>query len=172
MTVPRAEVAAAPPVAYLVHRTRERIRLRVPTLRYDDEGFERLSTGLERLAAVSAVRTDSRTATALLHLEPDRAVDPLMAIVESGLLRVSPARPPLSPALSALHRFSDRADEGIASLTGGLGDLRTLLFSLLVVLALRQWSRGQLMVPSLTLILYAIDLVRFERPEYHREPLP
>jgi hypothetical protein len=167
MTAPGGERATDAPVAYLIHRTRGRIRLRVPGLRYDDEGLARLSADLGRLAGVRGVRTDARTATALLSVDPTPAGDPLGRVAASGLLTLSPLRPPLSPGLSALRRASDRADQGIATLTGGLGDLRTLLVLALVVLALRQWSRGQVMIPAMSLLMYALDLVRFERPDTH-----
>lgn len=167
MTAPGAQRAANAPIAYLIHRTRERVRLRVPGLRYDDEGFARLASDLAGLTGVRAVRTDPRTATALLRLDPTSSDDPLQRLAESGRLRLSPLRPPLSPSLSALRRVSDRVDEGVASLTGGMGDLRTLLFVLLIVLAVRQWSRGLLMSPALAILMYALDLMRFERPDTH-----
>lgn len=49
-------------------------------------------------------------------------------------------------------------------MTGGRGDLRGLIFSLLLLLALAQAARGQVLAPAASLLWYAFDLVRFARP--------
>jgi hypothetical protein len=91
-------------------------------------------------------------------------MDPVAIIRATGQLQIVDAPPPLSPTLTGVRRTADRLDQALEGLTGGLGDLRTLAFALLIILAVRQTARGQLMAPAASLLWYAFELVRFARP--------
>ena len=152
------------PVAQVVHRARGRLRLRVPGRRHDEGFFAGLSGRLAVLPGVIGVSANPATAGLLLLLDPASDHDPVSAIAAAGLLEVVEQGPVLSPALSGLRRASDRLDLGLAEATGGIADLRTLTFVLLLALALHQAARGQLLVPAASLLWYAFDLIRFARP--------
>jgi hypothetical protein len=152
------------PLAHVVHRTRGRLRLRIPEHRYDAPYFTALTRRLAGLPGVRAVTANPETAGVLLRLEPDPEMDPVAIIRATGQLQIVDAPPPLSPTLTGVRRTADRLDQALEGLTGGLGDLRTLAFALLIILAVRQTARGQLMAPAASLLWYAFELVRFARP--------
>lgn len=154
-----------PPLAHAVHRTRGRLRLRIPGRRYDAPYFAALTGRLAALPGVRAVSANPETAGVLLRLDPDAGMDPLAMIQGSGLLQVIDAPPSLSPALTGIRRTADRLDRTLEGLTGGLGDLRTLAFAALVILAVRQTARGQFAAPAASLLWYAFELMRFARPD-------
>jgi hypothetical protein len=152
------------PIAYQVHRTRERLRLRIPERRYDERYFATLGRRLSDLSGVREVSVNAQTAGVLLRIDPEPSSDPMTDIQTAGLLRVVAQPATLSPALTGMRRAVDRVDQTLEGFTGGLGDLRTLAFALLMILALGQAARGQLLAPAASLLWYAFDLVRFARP--------
>lgn len=153
-----------PPLAHAVHRTAGRLRLRIPEHRHDAAYFTTLTRRLAGLPGILAVAANPETAGVLLRLDPTPGTDPVAMIQGAGLLRIIEGPPALSPALIGIRRAADRLDQALDGLTGGSGDLRTLAFAVLVILALRQTTRGQLMAPAVTLLWYAFDLMRFARP--------
>lgn len=151
-------------LAWVVHQTAERLRLRIPDRRYDEPWFADLGHRLAGLPGVRAVRVNAQTAGVLLRLDPATGRDQLAHIVSAGLLRIAGEGPVLSPSLAGLRRAVDRLDHALARVTGGHGDVRTLTFILLLILALTQAARGQVLAPATSLLWYAYDLVRFAHP--------
>jgi len=62
-------------------------------------------------------------------------------------------------ALMGVRRRLDRTDLLLGRLTAGGLDMRTLTFVILVGLAIRQLLAGQVMVPALTLLTWAVELL-------------
>jgi hypothetical protein len=157
-----------PTIAYQVHRTAERLRLRVPDRRHDSAFFAELSDRLSRLPGVIEVSGNPVSAGVLIRLDPTRdptrEQDPIPAIEAAGLIRVIGGPPPLSPGLTALRRAAMRIDRELEEQTGGSADLRMVAFLLLVALALGQALRGQLLAPAASLLWYAYELLRFVPP--------
>lgn len=152
------------PLAYEVHRTRERLRLRIPERRHDERYFAALGQRLSDLPGIREVNVNAQTAGVLVRMDPEPGSDPVAGIRASGLFRIAAQPPILSPTLTGMRRTVERMDQTLAGLTGGLGDVRSLAFVLLVILALSQAARGQLLAPAASLLWYAFDLVRFARP--------
>ncbi|MCF8015316.1 MAG: hypothetical protein K9L65_06375, partial [Chromatiaceae bacterium] len=97
------------------------------------------------------------------------------AIAATGRLQIVDGPPPPSPGLNALRRAADRIDRSLEEQTGGSADLRTLAVLLLIVLAMGQVLRGQLLAPTASLLWYAFELLRFvptipEEPEPRQRP--
>jgi hypothetical protein len=151
-------------IAYPVHRARGRLRLRIPTRRHDSGFFGRLVEQLSDLRGVVQVTADPVTAGVLIRLDPTDAADPVETIERSGLLRLVEMAPTLSPALNGVRRIVERIDQSLADATRGAGDLRTLTVLLLLILAVRQTTRGQLLAPATSLLWFAYELMRFARP--------
>ncbi|MBK1618729.1 hypothetical protein CKO42_09835 [Lamprobacter modestohalophilus] len=162
-------------IAYQVHRTRERMRLRLPDRRHDEAFFAELCEQLTALPGIVEVSGNPSTAGLLIRLDPTQAQDPRLAIAATGRLQIVDGPPPLSPGLNAVRRAADRIDRSLEEQTGGSADLRTLAVLLLIVLAMGQVLRGQLLAPAASLLWYAFELLRFiptipEEPEPRQRP--
>lgn len=156
------------PLAFAIHRTSGRLRLRIPDRRHDSDFFAELAQRLGAIPGVSDVAVNPATAGVLIRLDPDSGLDPLPSIEGTGLVQVTDGAPPLSPALSAVRRGARRIDQAMEATTGHILDLRTLGFGFLVLLAVRQALRGQIAAPAVPLFWYAFELLRFvprDRPE-------
>jgi len=150
-----------PAAAYVVHRARGRLRLRIPEHRGDRVFFGGLQERLRALPGIASVTANPVTASMLFLLDPGSSRDPVHAIEAAGLLEIQDGPAPMPSALSALRRVSWRIDEALHAQTGGSLELRTLAFLLLVAFAVRQAARGQLLAPAASLLWYAFELLRF-----------
>ena len=146
------------PSAYVVHRTRERLRLRIREKRNDAEYFEQVHRELARTCDDVDVRINPTTGSVLLiHPEIDSAqLHARLSELESFHVFEGPE--PGTPALTPLAAGISRIDHAISESSGGAADLRTLLFIGIMALAMRQLMRGQIMVPALALVWNAFDL--------------
>ena len=140
----------------MVHRTRERTRLRVPSRRDDGEFFEEARAQLSAL--VGEVRVNAGTGSILL-LHPDQRAEELDALLSHGaLFELSDEPAPPGKALAPLMAGVSKLDRAIAGMTSGAADLRTVLFVLAVALAIRQLLRGNVLGPALPLLWIALEL--------------
>ncbi len=140
----------------MVHRTRERTRLRVPSRRDDAEFFEQAHAELS--TTVGEVRVNPGTGSILLlhsHL-PGEALDALLR--DSALFDLSDEPVPPVRALEPLRAGVSRLDRAIAGMTAGAADLRTVLFVVAVALAIRQLLRGNVLGPAVPLLWMALEL--------------
>lgn len=153
-----------PSLAYQVHRTRERIRLRLPDRRHDTAFFAELCERLSALPGVVEVSGNPLSAGLLVRFHPTQAHALRAAIAATGRLQIVDGPPPLSPGLNALRRAADRIDRSLEEQSGGSADLRTLAVLLLILLAAGQALRGQLLAPAASLLWYAFELLRFVPP--------
>jgi hypothetical protein len=160
------------PLAFAIHRTSGRLRLRIPDRRHDSDFFAELAQRLGALPGVRDVAANPASAGVLIRLDPDSALDPLRSIEGTGLVRVMDGPPPLSPALSGVRRAARRIDEALGEASGNILDLRTLGFGFLVLLAFRQALRGQIAAPAVPLFWYAFELLRFVPPDHPEDGGP
>ena len=146
------------PRAYVVHQTRDRLRLRIPEQRNDEEFFEALRAELEALPDGVDVHVKPSTASVLLvhptmpfaELEPRLRGSRLFTLANEP----RPSRRALSPLISAVSAM----DRGLAKVTSGSTDLRTLLFIAVVGLAIRQLLRGEVLGPAIPMLLVAVQI--------------
>lgn len=146
------------PRAYIVHRTRERLRLRIPDQRNDDEFFEAVWAELDALPEGLDVRVRPSTASVLLaHPElPFAALAPRLR--ESKLFTLADEPRPSRPGLAPLIAAASKIDRSLRKGTFGSTDLRTLLFIAIVALAIRQLIRGELLGPAVPLLWIALQV--------------
>ncbi len=144
--------------AYVVHRTRERLRIRIPDARNDGEFFEIVRAELDAFPEGVDVRVRPSTASVLLT-HPDLP----FAVLESRLRNselftladgTRPSRRALAPLISA----SSNIDRWLKRVTSGSTDLRILLFVGIVGLAIRQLIRGEVLGPALPLLWIALQI--------------
>jgi hypothetical protein len=150
--------------AHLVHHTRGRLRLRIPGRRHDASWLADLENRLRDLPGITEASANPSTAGVLILFDPSAVPDPIPRIEATGLVQVI-APPPLSPTLAELRRVAARLDDSLGERSGGSVDLRTLSVISLLVLALYQAMRGQLLAPAVSLLWHAFELLRFIPPD-------
>jgi hypothetical protein len=144
------------PTAHIVHRLRGRLRLKIPEKRWDKEWLAETASQLRKLRGVDKVDLSSVSGSLLIHHQPDAAVEQrLKGSKRFRVIDVPISDPPL------LDRVADgvhRSNRALERRTGGRTNLRTLLILVLVILAFVQTLRGRVMVPAISLLLFAAQL--------------
>ena len=145
--------------AQIVHELPGRLRLRIPDKRKDAVFFNELKANALALDGIEQVFSDPLTGSLLIRhlLNSDEIRNLFRNRLNLTLEAVVPARP--SSALAPLSTTVSIMDQGLRRATGGVTDLRVLIFLLLVALAIRQILRGQVMVPAAALLWNAFVLV-------------
>jgi len=140
-----------PPRVHLAHRTRDRVRLRIPEKRKDLPYFLSLYEELRRIPGIRDVVINPVTGSLLLHFPPQLAGPVFGSLYEIGLLRLDTderAEPGLPGQMGRV--FSGRR--------GDATDMRIVLLIIVVALTIHQVRRGLLLVPTLTVLWYGYDL--------------
>jgi hypothetical protein len=144
---------------FVAHQIEGRTRLRVVVRPVEPLDLEDLAERLVGLPGIEAV--DARPTGSLVIEHPEVEWEDIAdALLASGAELVAApqaaaGRNALTPLASGIHRGSDLLREATA---GGV-DLRTLSFVLLVVLGIRQMMRGQVMVPAISLLWWAFEVL-------------
>ncbi|MEN8176399.1 MAG: HMA2 domain-containing protein [Pseudomonadota bacterium] len=145
--------------AQVVHQLPGRIRLRIAEKRKDTGFFEEARTKLLQYPDVDSVSTNDLTATLTVRHNIDaESLERLLGEeLDLALVPATPAenRYSLAPVGAAVRAMDDEMRRA----TGGSADLRALLFLLLVGMAIRQIARGRIMIPAVSLLWYAFELV-------------
>lgn len=128
-----------PPAASICHAVPGRIRVRVPGMRGNQAWFDALCADLVRRPEFSVVSANARTGTILLR---GRDLEPAGL---AGLARTA-------------GWFELLTDE-VESATKATG---RPLAAIMLMLAVVQALRGQVMVPALGFLWYAMELTRWE----------
>ena len=146
-----------PPTAYVVHRTRQRVRLRIPQMRGDTEWFAETAAALESLDWVDRVETGPISSSLILFCDATERLDDHLSKVD--VFEFQREVPKVPPAAEQMKNGLSRIDRALH--TSSLGDinLRSLLFLLMLVLAGVQMVRGKVMAPAISLLWYAMELV-------------
>ena len=145
-------------LAYIVHQTPGRVRLRIRERRQDQAYFDELRAQLQSLDCIEDVRVNCNTGSIILR-HPDSSY----AEVETALLQlkqfdIAEGPEPETPALKPLISGITRIDQIIKEESSGIANLRTLVIVAAVVLAIRQFRRGNLLGPALPLLWNALEL--------------
>jgi hypothetical protein len=148
--------------AYLVHKAPGRLRLRVPEMRGEAPFFRELVARISPLEDIELVQANPDTGGILILHRRDTqqaVLDRLASVVN---LTEEEYVPPsvFSRAVTGLGKL----DEVIARETRGGSSLSSVIFLVLVGMALAQITRGQVMAPASSLLWYALDLTRVKRP--------
>jgi hypothetical protein len=152
-TVSGAATSGATP-ARIVHRTRERLRLRLPSRRHDLPFFLALYDDLRGQPEIEEVTINPATGSVLVWFAPFDADQIEPALMRSGRLQLVDTEP------------GGEAGTGSHGFYASINNMRILLFLLLVVLSIQQLMKGQLLAPALTLLLYVADFVAGIRLEH------
>lgn len=155
--------------AFVVQELPGRLRLKIPEKRGDQAYFARLAAQLGEDRHIGQVRGNARTGSLLILHPPAIVAADLIARSERlGLVfpaqRLVPVRQSLFEYVSAGVKVCDRR---LASVSRGFIDLPSAILLGLLILALRQAARGDILVPAFSLLWYASGLVA---PDKVKEP--
>jgi hypothetical protein len=151
------------PAAHLIHRTHERMRLRIPARRGQVPYFEQLVAGLAGLPGIDRIETNPATGSILLSPAVD--VAPLAQHAERAGLFVlaTDTIAAAVPLATGLARSFQGVNLQIRQLSGGNLDLASVGFLTLVGAAVLQLQRGHVLGPASTLLWYASGLLLMSR---------
>ena len=153
------------PEARLVHAIPGRMRLRLPAMRGDDPYFYRLREALLEQAPGAAISISPTTASILVE---DAELSP------HDLARLARERGWFTLIMKRDAGTEQPLSAGMTGLLGASGATPSLV-AILVALAILQVARGHVMVPALSLLWFAFELVRRQGawshyPETSRAP--
>lgn len=147
--------------AYLVHKAPGRLRLRVPEMRGEIPFFRELVARISQLEHVESVRANPDTGGVLILHRRDAQQALLERVAAAVNLTEEEYVPP--SAFSRAATGLAKLDEVIARETRGGSSLSSVMFLVLVGMAIAQIARGQVMAPASSLLWYALDLTRVKR---------
>lgn len=142
----------------LVHQIDGRTRLRLA----GNPAAAEVTLLVDRLAGAAGIDSvDYREFTGSLVVEhPFLSASALAeALNGAGAVIVDPPVRVTAGGLTTLRHGLDSVDGLLTRATAGGLDVRTLTFAVLVGLAVRQMLRGQVMVPALSLLTWAAELL-------------
>lgn len=151
------------PAAELKHGLQRRTRIRIRSKRGDAAYFSQVAQELRKLPAVHTVQTNNQTGSILIT-HSDEALDSIAALAQASSL-FTLAKPAderkslLQEAAAGLSAW----DSSLSRISHGSLDFRSVLYVALVVMALVQIWRGQVLMPASVMLWYALDLLGYIR---------
>jgi hypothetical protein len=144
--------------AYIVHQISGRVRLRIKTRRQDQAYFDELRGRLESLDCIETVRVNSNTGSIILRHPARPYAEVEAAMRQLGLFEIATQAEPPTPALAPLLSGISRIDQLIDEESAGVVNLRTFAVVAVILLAVRQIRRGELLGPALPMLWNALEL--------------
>jgi hypothetical protein len=138
----------APPEARVSHRTRSRVRVRIPSRRGDAGYFETLRERLSRHRDVEDIRVNPLTGSLLL-VASEGARDALRVLdeFEDLLSLVEAPKEPLARISDQTVQPIFKLDKRLNQMTGGLFGMNDLVFNGMIAMGLFQIFRGRIEAP-------------------------
>ena len=147
------------PVAHVAHMVTGRVRIKVPSRRGDVEYFTVLYEELLDYPALVDVRVNPGTGSIIINHDAP-SLEQLKSFAEEMQL-FNLERTDYKPEV-LLERVSlslKGIDEGIKKYTGGDIDFRSVVFIILIGVAIKQLTRGHVVGPASTLIWQALGMI-------------
>jgi hypothetical protein len=147
-----------PPEAHQVHRTENRLRVRVPSKKGDEDYFEQLSQEFADHDGVEEVFVNPHTGSALfVHKTDPRKI--VHHAAENQLFTIVPKKQPVQTLFGGVADVLREGNKKLKRMTGGELDVRSLVFLLLLVSGAYQLFRGNVAVPAwYTAFYYAMQI--------------
>jgi hypothetical protein len=145
-------------LAYIVHQIPGRVRLRIRDKRQDQAYFEELCGRLEPLDCVEDVRVNCNTGSIILRHPNKSYAEVETELRQLKLFEIAEGPEPETPALRPLLSGISRIDQVIREESSGVANIRTVVIVVAVLLAIRQFRRGELLGPALPLLWNALAL--------------
>ncbi|MGB5830994.1 MAG: hypothetical protein WBG92_03270 [Thiohalocapsa sp.] len=155
--------------AVIVHRSRTRLRLRVPDRRRDLAFFVPLYESLRKIPGVTEVVINPITASVLL-IFPDGYCDAIeTAVGRDAALTFEQVSGTAKSSPAAMKGPSGASDSVASRRILRVTDLRTILFLLTLGVAVHQVLRGKLLAAALSLLWFGYDLVSHAKTDSSAE---
>jgi hypothetical protein len=148
------DTIGTPSQARIVHRTRRRLRLRVPDQRGNHLWFARLQDAVGDIPAIEDALFNPRTASILLSFADGDADGVIQALSALDQLRL-----PVSATPSSQPNTTAGADAGNVGWPGP-DELRTLVKLLVVGLLIRELWQGRWLVPAVVVLWLGGETLR------------
>jgi len=149
------------PFASVTHRSPGRLRLKVPSVRGEEEWFLGTHAKLLTCPEVRGVEVNFHTASLLIH--HDGEADAVLSWAQvRGLFEMEDAYqgPQLSVA-ATVRQGLNHFNRALGTASGGTLDINSLLFMTFSTAAIVQLLRGQYLGPATTLVEQALRSVFF-----------
>lgn len=155
------------PSAELSHGLPERTRIRIRSKQGDADYFVRVAQALEKLPIVHTVRINKQSGSIVITHEEGKREQIAQYAQSAELFILEKLHYERTPLFKKAAAGFSNLDSGLNRMTEGKWDYRSCLYVVLVVAAIVQILRGQILVPAATLLWYALDLLRFapDKPE-------
>ena len=150
--------------AYLVHATRGRLRVRVPERRRDIAWFRDAAARLSDCPGVEAIAANALTGSLLITgaVEQQDVIEFARARTLFEIVKAAPPDSPGGPSERWLSAMG-RANRRFTAATGGHGDIGTALAAIFLVISVIQFARGQVAIPAVAALWYALDSLTLSR---------
>ncbi|MGZ5007309.1 MAG: HMA2 domain-containing protein [Methylobacter sp.] len=157
------------PFAYIKHQLPGRVRLKIPQKKKDSGYFERIAEFLTGFPGITQLQLNPAAASILICHAPGTEFGAIGEFAEAnGLFNLTEAPEqeiiviPQVPIATLTSTTLNDIDELLKEFSQGLLDNRSLLLLTLIGLALHQTAKGNVMVPAVSLLWSAIELLREE----------
>jgi hypothetical protein len=145
--------------AYIVHKSRGRMRLQVREMCKDQAYFETAREQLEDVAGIDEVSVNSITGSIVLLHSLDSHEQLTGLLRQLPIFDLSEARFPEASAFTPLRSGLSGIEALLKSGTASSIDLRTVAFIGMMGLTLHQILRGQVLGPALPMLWNAFSLI-------------
>lgn len=147
---------------FVAHQVDGRTRLRAAVRPVDIDAMAALVEALGRLPEVEAI--DARPTTGSLVIEhPELAWDDLAVAIDrlgGEIVEVAAVQAGRGDSLAPVRSAFGQVDGLLGQVSAGGVDMRALSFVLMFALAVRQMMQGQVMVPAMSFLWYAVEILR------------
>lgn len=158
------------PSAFVKHQLPGRVRLKIPQKRGDVNYFDRLAGIFSKFLGITELKLNPSAASILISHRIDLPFQNIVEFAETRNLFSLRENPedhdsiviPNLPITTLTSAGLSRVDNALLDFSQGRLDARSLLFMALIGLAIHQATRGNIMVPALTLLGYAVELLNAE----------
>jgi hypothetical protein len=151
------------PEARIAHATPNRVRLKIPAKRHDEAFFRVVEQRLAGWQNIERVEVNPVTASILVHFSDPAALVREAINGNNDLFRIvypeQQEHGSAPPLLARLQKTAAAADGSLRQWTGGNLDLRTAIFTVLLVGGLQQLAQGNVAAPAATLLWYAATVL-------------
>ena len=148
-------------LAYLTHTAPGRCRFKIPSKRRDAEYFHTLRETLLDTSGVKQVQVNPLTASVLIFYDTEQVdVHDLTAQLQSAnQFELSDGPMETQTVWEQAVDGVGNIDQQLKEITLGQIDFKSLLFILLVMMAVRQLQQGVVFAPAITLIWYVLQML-------------
>jgi hypothetical protein len=144
------------PSAKIVHRTQNRLRLRIAEKRRDLPYFVDLYEHLRREPGIDEVTMNPLTGTVLLRFDAQRRNTVIGALADSPHFALGP-HPQDALARSGEGGAPERIERFLSHTGPSATNPKTIIFLIMLGLSVRQMFKGQILAPLLTMAIYSVD---------------